>query len=78
MKKTPKQIIIKLLKILYKEKILTARGKEIQDIQKNKIKDDSIFLMETMQRDDSGATSLKYWRKTINLQFYRASQVAQS
>ena len=60
MKITPKQIIIKLLKILYKEKILTARGKEIQDIQKNKIKDDSIFLMETTQRDDSGATSLKY------------------
>ena len=45
MKITPKQIIIKLLKILYKEKILTARGKEIQYIQKNKIKDDSIFFI---------------------------------
>ena len=37
--------MIKLLKILYKEKILTAREKEIQYIQKNKIKDDSIFLI---------------------------------
>lgn len=45
MKTAPKQIIIKLFKILDKEKILTARGKEIQYIQRNKIKDDSIFLI---------------------------------
>lgn len=45
MKTTPKQIIIKLLKILDKEKnVKAARGKRIQYIQRHKIKDDSIFL----------------------------------